>query len=83
MAHEKNNDSLIKNEDTLVRRAWIESAVEGVRARVETSMSHAEVDALVREELPADVAACTDEADEADGPQLYVAWDADERRSGT
>jgi hypothetical protein len=74
---------LITNEDTLVRRAWIESAVEGVRARVETSLSQAELDALVREELPADIAACREGAEDSDGPELYLVWDADERRSGT
>jgi hypothetical protein len=83
MAHEKDNDTLITNEDTLVRRAWIESAVEGVRARVETSLSHAEVDALVREEFPADIATCREDAEDADRPELYLVWDADERRSGT
>jgi hypothetical protein len=75
MHHKKDNETLIRNEDTLVRRAWIESAMEGVRALVDSPLPAPETGDLV-----VDVAAYAEEADE---PQLYVVWDADARRSGT
>lgn len=80
MSNKKDNESLIKNEDTLVRRAWIESAVEGVRARVDTPQQHAEAGSLAREEFRA---AAEQHRAEGDRPRLYIAWDSGQRRSGT
>jgi hypothetical protein len=80
MAYKKDNESLITNEETLVRRAWIESAIEGVRARVDTPRPHAESGSLAREEFRA---VAEQHRDEGGRPQLYVAWDAGQRRSGT
>jgi hypothetical protein len=79
MPHKKDNESLITNEETLVRRAWIESAIEGVRAQVDTPQPHAESGNLARKEF----GTAKQHQDEGERPQLYVAWDADQRRSGT
>lgn len=73
MTYKKDNENPITNEDTLVRRAWIESAIEGVRARVDATLPPAEAGNLGTEEPAAD----------HDEPHLYLAWDADERCSGT
>jgi hypothetical protein len=80
MANKKDTEALITNEKTLVRRAWIESAIEGVRAQVSTPVAHAEPANLAREEF---CAATEKHQDEGGRPHLYVAWDADQRRSGT
>ena len=77
MANKKEHEALITNEDTLVRRAWIESAIEGVRARIEGPLPPAEYGNLAAGDPGSAY------MDDAEGPQLYVVWDADQRRSGT
>ena len=79
MSNKKDNESLITNEETLVRRAWIKSAIEGVRARVDTR-PHAESGNLAREGF---CSTAEQLQDTGERPQLYVAWDAGQRRSGT
>ena len=77
MAHNKDNDALITNAETLIRRAWIESAIECVRTRIEAPQPLAEF---------GDIAAsvgCIDDRSEATGAHLTLVWSADERRSGT
>jgi len=51
-----------------------------VRAWVDTPRPHAESGNLAREEFRA---TAERHQDEGERPQLYVAWDADQRRSGT
>ena len=79
MAFKKHNDNLFTNEDTLVRRAWIETAIESVRSRMDAPMPQPESGDLGRLDFES---AGTDEM-EATGPHLVLAWSADERRSGT
>ncbi|MGI9291320.1 MAG: hypothetical protein ACR2QG_08590 [Gammaproteobacteria bacterium] len=79
MANEKDNE-LIRNEDTLVRRAWIESAVEGVRAKVDAPLPLADVERLSADELNMAVSGPADKQPE---PELNLVWDAAVRRSGT
>ena len=38
MSNKKHSESLIKNEDTLRRRAWVEQALAGVRVRAGTDV---------------------------------------------
>jgi hypothetical protein len=80
MADDKNNEKSFSNEDTLVRRAWIDSALEGVRAQIDAPLPAAETAAYVVE--GAGMHPEQSEAEE-ERPGLYLAWSADERRSGT
>jgi hypothetical protein len=50
------NDDIIRNQDTLKRRAWVDRAIEGVRRRLEQG-----------DGVPADSIAC-----EPDRPRLSV-----------
>lgn len=77
MAHKKDNDDLITNADTLVRRAWIESAIESVRTSIESPLPVAEVGDI------ASSVSGLDDRSEATGSHLTLVWSADERRSGT
>lgn len=67
-------DSIIKNADTAVRRAWIDSALAGVRAHLSLSAFVPPV---------TDAAGCESplpEETEAAAPRLYLAW-SNEKRS--
>jgi hypothetical protein len=78
MENKKHNEALITNEETLVRRAWIESALEGVRSHIDAPLPPAEAGNLGRnadEEREARA--------ESERPHLYMAWSSRERRSGT
>ena len=77
MAQNKDNDDLITNADTLVRRAWIESAIECVRTRMESPLPVAEVSDI------ANSVGSLDDRSDATGSHLTLVWSADERRSGT
>jgi hypothetical protein len=86
MANKKHNDTVITNEDTLVRRAWIESAVESVRARINTPLPQAESGSLVQdddEDLNSAHKPAQAKPVRGERPHLYVAWSAGVRRSGT
>ena len=78
MENKKQNEALITNEDTLVRRAWIESALEGVRSHIDAPLFPAEAGDL---DWSADEE-CEPTA-ESERPHLYMAWSSRERRSGT
>jgi hypothetical protein len=82
MKYKKHNKIAITNEDTLVRRAWIESAVESVRARINEPLPHAESGSLVQiaDEESNPVA---ERPTRGERPQLYIAWSDGMRRSGT
>lgn len=76
--NKKNKNMFFSNEDTIVRRAWIESALASVRS------------SLLLDEMPAadlpDVPSPAEQANSADSAQPagpYLVWSADERRSGT
>ncbi len=95
MSDKKQNDTAFTNEDTIVRRQWIESALESVRGQLDSGCP--DPDAAISDTSvdgePAQDTAETDSgpAAEAAGnprmdatrPRLYVAWSAPERRSGT
>ena len=77
MAHNKDNDDLITNADTLVRRAWIESAIECVRTRMESPLPVAEVG-----DIASSVSSLEDRSESAEN-HLTLVWSAGTRRSGT
>jgi hypothetical protein len=81
MTHKKHNDEVIKNEDTLVRRAWIESAIQGVRSRM-GDMPAAEDSSLYESETVEFEPHPREDMDSS-GAHLVLAWDANARRSGT
>lgn len=78
MENKKQNEALITNEDTLVRRAWIESALEGVRSHIDAPLSPAEAGNIGRN---ADEE--REPTAESERPHLYMVWSSRERRSGT
>ncbi len=83
-----NKDPFFSNEATLLRRAWIEAAVNGVRARLN---AHPEAEGFQPEPLrrprslavvqPATAAAAPLATADRRRPNLYVAWPLQERRS--
>lgn len=88
MSNKNNNsDSLFSNQDTIVRRAWINSALEGVRSRLgvglESDAVAGNIDANGDARAPAASGQPADAASGAGQPGLYVAWSSQERRSGT
>ena len=88
MSNKNNNsDSLFSNQDTIVRRAWINSALEGVRSRLgvglESDAVAGNIDANGDASVPAASGQPVDAASGAGQPGLYVAWSSQERRSGT
>ncbi len=78
MENKKHNEALITNEDTLVRRAWIESALEGVRSHIDAPLPPAEAGNSGRS---ADYE--REPTAESKRPHLYMVWSSRERRSGT
>jgi hypothetical protein len=93
MSNKNNNsDSLFSNQDTIVRREWINSALDGVRSRLgsgqESDVIAGNIDGANIEANEAECASTlTGQAEEvAAAPAkrgLYVAWSSRERRSGT
>ena len=82
MDYKKDNEILFTNEDTLVRRAWIDSAIEGVRERISDPLPVPEAGDLgCGARLDPDAA--LQEGLEATGSHLKLVWSAGERRSGT
>ena len=88
MSDKNKNEEFFRNTDTLVRRAWIESALEGVRARLGSGISTlefgdaADVPAASVAERPSPVQSPGTPAVKSK-PRLYVAWSAGIRRAGT
>jgi hypothetical protein len=91
MSDKKNNNRPFTNEDTLVRRAWVESALESVRGRIKAanpdiddSVANVGADQSLQSAFQAtdDVVEATD-SQSGRKPQLYVAWSSPARRSGT
>ncbi len=78
MSDENNKNIFFSNEDTIVRRAWIESALAS--ARLSLSADRASAMGLPDGSCTTDEASGDDNA-QPSGP--YLAWSADERRSGT
>jgi hypothetical protein len=88
MSDKNRKNSMFSNQDTLVRRAWIESALNSVKSHLDPN--------LAEYGLVPEVAGLTDPAaasqqnatsspaaGDRSRPNLYVAWSAPERRSGT
>lgn len=86
MSDKNEKEQLFRNEDTLLRRAWIESAIQGVRSSLSGG-----ADAPEFGERPGTDGAAAGETSRtgkpnstaAKRPALYVAWSAGVRRSGT
>jgi hypothetical protein len=78
MNYKKGNNNLFTNTDTIVRRDWIESAIESVRSRLDEPLPVA--GSIGPDSFEADF---RDDAVESSGPHLSLVWSADERRSGT
>ena len=86
MSDKNKEEDLFRNQDTLLRRAWIESALRGVRASLSGGADAPEFGE--RASCDAPVASETNGAIRPGGaaakrPALYVAWSAGHRRSGT
>jgi len=88
MSDKNKNEEFFRNTDTLVRRAWIESALEGVRASLGSGLSAlefgdaADAPAAAGAERPPLAQSAGAPAGKSK-PRLYVAWSAGIRRAGT
>lgn len=86
MSDKSKEEDIFRNEETLLRRAWIESALRGVRASLACAADAPEFgeragfDGSVAGETNAAVKSASAAAKR---PALYVAWSAGGRRSGT
>jgi hypothetical protein len=86
MSDKNKKQDLIRNEDTLLRRAWIESALQGVRSSLASRTAAPEYGERASTDAPApeetnSVARFSGAASKR--PALYVAWSAGRRRSAT
>lgn len=88
MSDKKYRNESFTNEDTIVRRAWIESALESVRGRL--NIAYPDPDAAIagtgvdgEEKDDAEQSALEPGGARSGRPRLYVAWSSPERRSGT
>jgi len=89
MSNKKNNESIFSNEDTLVRRAWIDSALNSVRSHLSSGMSESEPTSFVsadsasaQPEVSSQSSKPVVRSQPRERPNLYVAWSSDARRSG-
>jgi hypothetical protein len=86
MSDKKQEESTFSNEDTLVRRAWIDSALTSVRSHLDAHVGDSGLypvgadSGAERAEVEQNAAA---QPTAGDKPRLYVAWSSGERRSGT
>lgn len=83
MSDKNEKQHLFRNEDTLLRRAWIESALRGVRSSLKIGADTPEFG----ERASTDVSATVEQNSGARlsgtasrRPPLYVAWSASRRR---
>ena len=88
MSDKKNLNRPFTNEDTIVRRAWIETALEGVRGQLgslcpDTAIAGAGISEDIASETTPDDRPQSRASETKGRPQLYVAWSAPQRRSGT
>lgn len=90
MSDKNKNSEFFRNEDTLMRRAWIECALDGVRSSLESGLKAMEFGEPVvgpnlaapdvRSSRPASAPAIAADA-ALKRPALYVAWSAGGRRA--
>jgi len=86
MSDKNIKEEFFRNEDTLVRRAWIESALDGVRASLSSSFNALEFGEPASTPAASELQPTAETKVAAVGknrPALYVAWSAGARRSGT
>ncbi len=89
MSNKNNNDSIFSNQDTLVRRAWINSALDSVRSRLSSGAENDAVagnldsNAVGQPPVEPRQPEAANHQDSSEQPNLYVAWSSQERRSGT
>jgi hypothetical protein len=82
MSNKNNKDEFFRNEDTLMRRAWIESALEGVRSTLGSNFNALEFGEPAASSNPP-VSESRPSAAATQRPALYVAWSAGRRRART
>ena len=92
MSDKKRSDAPFTNEDTIVRRAWIETALASVRSRLGSQYPDPDA-ATAGTGIDGSSPANDAEQNDSDRPALepaaarrsglYVAWSAPARRSGT
>jgi hypothetical protein len=78
MTYKKYNKNLLRNADTIVRREWVESAIQCARERLDEPLPIAESG-----DLGSIGGGFSEHSADSNGPHLELVWDADERRSGT
>lgn len=88
MSDKNKKEDFFRNEDTLVRRAWIESALDGARASLSTAFNAPEFGEPtgIRAAAASELQVAPESIITVSGksrPALYVAWSAGRRRSGT
>ena len=87
MANDYNNKKNMRNVGTLARREWIESALASVKQKMDAStFLPATLESAGHElghELGPEVAAEAPRPQRDERPQLYLAWSADQRRTGS
>ena len=93
MSNKNNNDSIFTNQDTIVRRAWINSALDSVRSRLGSGTENDAAagniagtnnsNAVGQPPAASRKSAAVEHQDGSGQPQLYVAWSSQARRSGT
>ena len=74
---QNNNDVHFSNQDTIIRRAWIESAVESVKSSLDPGNFCDAIPHVLDEAAP------VTESNVSDRPGIYLAWSGGARRSGT
>jgi len=87
MPNDYNKKTEIRNAGTLARRQWIESALASVREKMDAStFLPSTLESAGHElghELRPEVAAEAPRPQRGDRPHLYLAWSADQRRTGS
>ncbi|HJP05269.1 MAG: hypothetical protein CL799_12325 [Chromatiales bacterium] len=90
MSDKKHRTESFTNEDTIVRRAWIDSALESVRGRLNTAYPDPDpatagtgVDGEEKDDAEQSAGAAKPHETGTCRRHLYVAWSSPERRSGT
>jgi hypothetical protein len=80
MSNKKHNDSLITDETTLMRRAWIDLALDSVRSQL-SFRAHDNSDMLAAGYETAAAESAADDAN-AKARHLYLAYSAEKSRTG-
>ena len=77
MSDDDHDRPLIRNEDTLLRRAWIDRALAGVRSRLKPDELGEALEA--KDPAPAEPPAAAEPAADGGRPKLYVVRNSQSR----